>query len=310
MKLDAAPLSMNYRTSFFITFGLAATLLLAGCNVGDLDISNRTPATLAENHSNVYTISVSVKPRTAHVLTGSIRTNIVIDGQTFPMQQSHLSPDLFEFDYNLPAGRQDATYYLLADYEVDIRGFVKRREQYSTIQSFKLANRFAYSLDVTRAPVGARVGVIGRGFKRTDTITIGGVAAPTSFSSPNSIYFHVPSLRPGQSYMVQMSDGESILNVGTLRVDAGTVTVSPSSLTLDSGGRSMLVFSVNAVAPEGGLFIDVTTDAPESIVMPEVVIPPGARSVNVPVQGGRAGRGTLFVEMDGYNSVSVPVTVR
>ncbi len=72
----------------------------------------------------------------------------------------------------------------------------------------------------------------------------------------------------------------------------------------------MLVFSVNATAPEGGLYIDVTTDSPESIVMPEVIIPQGARSVNVPVEAGSAGSGRLFIEMSGYNKVTVPVTVR
>jgi hypothetical protein len=301
---------MNYRTSIFALLSLAGALLLAGCNFGDVTITNLTPATLAENHSNVYTISATVRPRTANVVPGSIRMNIVIDGQTHPMQQSHLSPELFEFEYQLPGGRQDASYYFLADYQVDIRGFIKDREEFSKLYSFRLANRFAFSLEVTRAPVGARVGIIGRGFKRTDSVIIGGVPAQTTFSSQNSIFFNVPSLRPGQNYMVQVSDGESTLNVGTLRVDSGSISVSPTSLSLDSGGRSMVIFSINAVAPEGGLFIDVTTDAPDSIIMPEVIIPQGARSVNVPVRGGQPGRGNLFVEMDGYNSVTVPVTVR
>lgn len=301
---------MKYRTTLLGLLSLASALFLSGCDFGDVSITNLTPTTLAENHSNVYTISASVKPRTTNVVDGSIRTNIVIDGQTYPMQQSTLRPDLYEFEYQLPAGRQDANYYFLVDYEVEIRGFTKEREAFSDVQSFKLANRFAYSLEVTRAPVGARVGVIGRGFKRSDVITIGGVPAPTNFNSPNSLDFHVPSLQPGQNYLVQMSDGESTLNVGTLRVDPGTISVSPSSLSLNEGGRGMLVFSVNATAPEGGLFIDVTTDAPDSIIMPEVVIPEGARSVNVPVRGGTPGRGQLYVEMDGYNELSIPVTVQ
>ncbi len=301
---------MNYRILFFSLFSAAVALLWTGCKYGDIAITNLTPATLAENHSNVYTISASVKPITTNVVPESIRMNIVIDGETYPMTQSHLARDLFEFEYTLPAGRQDASYYFLADYQVNIRDFIKNREEFSPIQSFKLANRFAYSLDVTRAPVGARVGIVGRGFKKTDAVTIGGIDAPTSFASANSLFFHVPSLQPGQNYMVQMSDGESILNVGTLRVDAGTISVSPSALSLNPGNRAQVVFSVNAVAPEGGLYIDVTTDAPDSIIMPEVIIPAGARSVNVPVTGGTPGRGHLYIEMDGYNQVTVPVTVQ
>lgn len=301
---------MNYRKILLSVFVLSGSLFLSGCDVGDIKITNLTPATLAENHSNVYTLSASIKPRTAHVVPGSIEANIVIDGETFPMQMSPISPDLYEFEYHLPAGRQDASYYYTVDYEVLINEFTKKREAFSSVHSFKLANRYAYSLDVTRAPVGARVGVVGRGFKRSDVISIGGVDAPTSYSSPNSIHFNVPSLEAGQSYMVQLSDGESTLDVGTLRVDLGKINVSPSSLTLDEGQRAMLVFSINAAAPEGGFYIDVSTDAPNSIIMPEVVIPEGARSVNVPVEGGTSGSGKLFVEMSGYRSLTIPVTVR
>lgn len=301
---------MNYRKILFPILALSAALLWSGCDYGDVKITNLTPPTLAENHSNVYTLSASVKPLTSDVVPGSIRANIVIDGETFPMTQSSLSPDLFEFEYHLPAGRQDASYYFLAEYEVTISDFVKTREAFSEIHSFKLANRYAFSLDVTRAPVGARVSVLGRGFKRSDIITIGGIEAPTNFTSANSLHFNVPSISSGESYMVQLSDGESALNVGTLRVDSGTINVSPSSLSLTEGQRAMLVFSVNAPAPEGGLYIDVTTDVPDSIIMPEVIVPAGARSVNVPVEAGNAGSGSLFVEMDGYTSVTVPVTVR
>jgi hypothetical protein len=301
---------MNHKKTFISLFALVGSLLLSGCNVEDLEITNRTPSTLAENHSNVYTMTASVTLKTTKVILDSLQANIIIDGESFPMKASSLSPDLFEFEYHLPAGRQDASYYFLVDYKVDLNGFSKDRESFSPIQSFRLANRYAYSLDVTRAPVGSRVGVVGRGFKQGDVIQIGGLDAPTSFSSANALHFHVPSLNPGQSYMVQLSDGDSLLNVGSLRVDAGTINVSPQSLTLNENQRAMVIFSINSTAPEGGLLIDVTTDIPDSVVMPEVLVPAGARSVNVPVTAGVGGRGSLFVEMDGYNSITIPVTVR
>jgi hypothetical protein len=301
---------MNHQKIIFPLIAFVGSFFLSGCKIEDIEINNRTPSTLAENHSNVYTLTASVTPRTTKVVRDSLRANIVIDGETFPMKVSSLSPDLFEFEYHLPAGRQDASYYFLVDYKVDLNGFLKDRESFSAIQSFKLANRYAYSLDVTRAPVGSRVGVVGRGFKQGDVIQIGGLQAPTSFSSANALHFHVPSLEPGRNYMVQLSDGDSLLNVGSLRIDAGTITVSPTSLTLNENQRAMIIFSINATAPQTGFLIDVTTDIAESIVMPEVLIPAGARSVNVPVTAGIAGRGSLFIEMDGYNSITIPVTVR
>src|SRR5690606_17018382 len=149
-------ISMNYRIILFPFLAALATVI-SGCDYGDVRLTNLTPPTLAENHSNVYTLSASVKPLTASVLPHGLRANSVIDGETFPMRRSTLSPDLFEFEYHLPAGRQDASYYFLAEYEVEIKGFVKTREAFSDLHSFKLANRYAFSLDVTRAPVGAKV---------------------------------------------------------------------------------------------------------------------------------------------------------
>ena len=37
-------------------------------------------------------------------------------------------------------------------------------------------------------------------------------------------------------------------------------------------------------APMGGLYINVTTDIPSSVIMPEVIIPETARTVNIAVQ--------------------------
>lgn len=291
---------------------LASTMLfaLAGCDYGDIEITNLTPDALPENPSNVYTIQATFRPQTAQVIDESIRPGIVIDGQTYPMSQSNLRPDLFEYEYQLPDGRQDASYYFVADYKIDNRGFVKDREAYSDLKSFRLINRYVYALDVSRAPVGANVGVVGRGFKRGDTVLVGGVEAPTTFNSSNSISFHVPSVEAGQNYEVRLDGEDGLLNLGTLRVDAGRINVAPDSISIREGQRSMVVFSANTPAPSGGLSIDVTTDIPDSIIMPEVIIPGGSRSVSVPVEGAERGDGHLWVEMPGYNEVKVPVSVR
>ena len=43
--------------------------------------------------------------------------------------------------------------------------------------------------------------------------------------------------------------------------------------------------------------------------MPEVIIPGGARSVSVTVEGGAPGTGYLYMEAAGFGAVQVPIRV-
>jgi len=43
--------------------------------------------------------------------------------------------------------------------------------------------------------------------------------------------------------------------------------------------------------------------------MPEVVVPQGATSVTMQVEGGRPGSGNLFLKGYGSGEIAVPVTV-
>jgi hypothetical protein len=54
----------------------------------------------------------------------------------------------------------------------------------------------------------------------------------------------------------------------------------------------------------------VTTDIPDSVIMPEVVVPTGSSSVTVTVQGGRPGSGSLVLKGYGAGTVTIPVTVQ
>ena len=60
----------------------------------------------------------------------------------------------------------------------------------------------------------------------------------------------------------------------------------PESLELGPNSSDMIIFTIEVDAPPQGLYVDVTTDIPDSLVMPEVTIQPGTRSVNVPVEAG------------------------
>ena len=86
--------------------------------------------------------------------------------------------------------------------------------------------------------------------------------------------------------------------------------VIPGAITLSQGQRQAIAFSIDGAAPRDGLLVNVTTNIPNSVIMPEVIIPEGARTVNVTVQGGAAGSGKLFIEALGYEEVVVPITIR
>ena len=97
--------------------------------------------------------------------------------------------------------------------------------------------------------------------------------------------------------------------MGTFRIDASTISVAPTSLSLRTGDRTTLTFSLPNPAPPGGTLLDVATDVPESIIMPEVIVPQGQTSVSVTVEGGKPGNGTLYLKGFGAGEVTVPVTI-
>ena len=59
----------------------------------------------------------------------------------------------------------------------------------------------------------------------------------------------------------------------------------------------------------GGTLLDVTTDVPDSVIMPEVIVPQDGTKVTVSVEGGRPGTGSLFLKGYGAGEITVPVTV-
>ena len=131
------------------------------------------------------------------------------------------------------------------------------------------------------------------------------------FESPSSLSFFVPPVEPGKSYRLRLAGGGNELQVGSFRVDALSFTVSPSTLVLRTGEQQALTFTIPQPAPAGGMLIDVTTDVPQSIVMPEVIVAAGQTSVTVPVQGGKPGNGSLFFKSSaGESTVSVTVSTK
>ena len=284
-----------------------ALLFLAGC---DLTITNLTPDILKDNASQLYTITARVKPTARELDHSSIRVSVVIDGQDQPMHRSADTNDVYEYDFPLPAGRDQASYYFLVHYRFNSETPAASHDVFSEVHHFKVERRYARPLESNRGPVGARVNVVGRGFTPQDVVYLDATPARTVFESPNSLSFYVPAVQPNQNYNVAVSSGlGSTLSVGTFRADASGASVFPSSLTLRTGESVPVTFTIPNAAPQGGLLLDVTTDIADSVIMPEVVVPEGATSVVVNVRGGRPGTGGLFLKGFGPGELTIPVTV-
>ena len=293
-----------------IIFWLAAALglaLLSGCET--VTLTNLTPASMPENPSHIYTFTLRISPRTSTVPLSSIAPRIVVDGKSFELRKSPMGEGIYEFDYQLPAGRDEVTYYYLVTYNIEGNGTLTPREAYTELQHVKIVHRYVLSLEVGRGPVGARISVLGRGFTSSDTIAFDGTPVRTSFESPTSLSFYVPALTPGRNYPVTLQSPAGNSPVGTFRIDPSTVSVSPTALNLRSGQRESLTFAIPNPAPAGGTLLDVTTDVPESVIMPEVIIPQGQTSTTITVEGGKPGNGSLFLKGFGTGEVVVPVTV-
>lgn len=290
---------------------LAAILslaLLSGCET--ITLTNLTPGSLPENPSSIYTITLRVTPtRSAAATPQNITPFIVIDGRNHQMARSRLGENIFEYDYQLPAGRTEMAYYFLVKYQLEINGRLEPREAYSELTRATTVNRYVLSLEVNRGPVGARISVLGRGFSPQDVIYFDNIPTRTVYESPNSLSFYVPALDASRNYQIMLGSSSGNSPVGTFRIDASSLSVIPSALTLRSGETQVLTFTVANPAPAGGLLLDVTTDVPECVIMPEVVVPAGQTSLTVNVQGGKPGSGSLFLKGYGAGEVTIPVTV-
>ncbi len=302
---------MQHSQASFWKLGLAGTatvlaLLLTGCSS---TIVNMTSDTVAENPSQIYTITARVKPNETELVKGSLKVQIVINGEIHPMVASALGDGLYEYDYHMPAGQTEAKYYLLVNYAGMRSNMVFPVEEYTELRTIKLTNRYVYTLEAVRGPIGARIAIVGRGFTPQDVVYLDSVPARTVFESPNAISFAVPAVPAGRAYAVSLNNGTTSQQVGSFRVDGLSLNVTPTELTLRSGGRAALTFSLGTPAPEGGLLIDVSTDIPKSVIMPEVIVPAGATTATITVQGGQPGQGSLFVTGVGSGEISIPVTV-
>ena len=288
---------------------MVTLLVLTGCN---LTITNLTPDKVPANPSQIYTITASFRPTSGQIDPASIAPRIIIDGKAYPMTKSSVGTDIWEFEYQIPAGRAAATYYFICSYTSRENAGGQTTEMYSELQTMQIAGRYVIRSEATRAPVGSRVSVLGAGFTPADLVYFDSAPTRTVFESPSSLSFFVPAVAAGKTYkLTVMNSVAGNLDVGTFRVDAISFLVSPGALVLHPGEQQALTFTIPSPAPAGGMLIDVRTDVPESVIMPEVMVQAGNTSVTVFVQGGKPGNGSLFFTSSaGESSVAVTVAAK
>jgi hypothetical protein len=281
---------------------------LAGC---DLKLTDLTPKVLPENPSRIYTFALRVTPKSTKVIEDSLKARIVIDGQIHEMDSGALGRNVFEYEFQLPAGRDELAYYYTVDYAVETPAGIVRRQDYTDITRTRVVGRYVLSMETNRGPVGARISVVGRGFGSADVVKFDGEPVRTTYESPNALGFFVPAVETGRNYRVTLEGAAGTSPIGTFRVDPAVLDVTPGRLSLVTGQSQSMTFTIPSPAPMGGQLLDVTTDIPESVVMPEVVVPEGSSSVTVQVQGGKPGVGNLFLKGYGETGeITIPVTVR
>ena len=289
---------------------LAVVLVLSGCAKS---VKNLTPSEFPENPSNIYTLSVEIREKKdLGVVKGSLRPKVVIDGESRLMTPSPLGQNIWDYEYKMPSGRRNAVYYFDIEYEV----YTPKETKVKSITlpkdgllKFTLVNRYVVTLESNRGPVGSKIALVGRGFSPSDQVFVGGQLANSEYHSRNALSFFIPSLPAGSSYNVTVREDSGEMMVGSFRVDAAQMQVLPTSVDVSSGARSTLIFSIPVAAPMGGLPVEITTNIPDSVILPEVSIPAGAKSVSVPLEGGTPGIGVLYVETPGYSPLEVPIQV-
>ncbi len=324
---------LTHARRIFLGLGTALLLGLTGCQTPAITLLS--PNNIQANPSQIYTISARISPHDAGLIANSVVPRIFINQQSYTMVRSPLGNDIFEFDYQVPFRVKEIKYYIVTSYQVVANGLTTTREAWTDVQTVQIVDRYVLSLEVNRGPAGARVAVLGRGFTPQDIVYFETTPVRSVFESPNSVAFFVPDMPGSQNYRVSIGSAAGQSDVGTFRIDgvsgvAGStnelpattlgsatpvmstaaLSASPSSLNLKQGESTALTFTAPITATAGGLLIDITTDVPDSVIMPEVLIPAGSNTVTISVQGGSPGTGTLYVKGAGAKELTIPVSVK
>lgn len=293
--------------NFSLVLGIFALLGLTGCELG---LVNMTPGRLPQNPSALYTFSVHAKVSETNILPETFKAYLVINGETHLMKGDIRTNPIFELDYPITPSQNEVKYYYCMNYRSKVNGNICEKETKSPVYHLSIANRYISSLEVNRGPVGATIAIMGRGFSADDKVLLGAVEVPTHFLSANTLHFTVPSLPAGHSYPVSVSEGTAVLKVGLFTIDAMMLQISKHAIELNTHEHTSMTITIPHPAPTGGIPVIITTDVPDSAIIPELSIPEGSRTISIPIEGGTPGRGHLFFEAPGFKEAKASIIVR
>ena len=301
---------MKFFSKLIVLSALSASLFII-CGCRQPNFINLTSKNISQNPSGIYTLQTELEIQDRGIKRETVEVFAVVGGEKLVMVQVDLNPELWSCDYKLPTGFDEATYYFEAIYSSILdNGNVAERSVTSDLQVFRLENRYVGNLASYRGPVGAEIAVQGRGLTKYDVINVGEQEATTRYLSENELRFVVPALPSGIDYPVKLSGGaHGALEISSFRIDESRLGVSPNSLEIQSGDTATLLFKIDHEAPTGGLLIDVKTNIPNSIIMPEAIISAGDMTVNIPVKGNDVGEGKLVISAPGFEGAEIPVKV-
>ena len=280
-------------------------LSLAGCSQ---TLTNVTPQIAQRNPSNMYRFTTRCNVDPGKVIPGSFQIDLIIDGERHPLQMETLTPAFYFYDHTMSMDRTNAKYYFELNYQQNNRGKLKNFVVKTPLSEFQIQERCCFCLDNERGPVGAEMKVLGRGFSEGDRVILGEYNAPTSYISENVLSFQIPPVIAGKTYPVYtLCNGDKNF-VGNLLVDNSRFSVEPKSLELSKGEKTDLLIEASCTL-NTDLYVNVTTDIPDSVIMPEVRIHAGESSTHVTIEGGESGKGSLFIAAQGFDELEVPIQI-
>jgi hypothetical protein len=80
-------------------------------------------------------------------------------------------------------------------------------------------------------------------------------------------------------------------------------------LEIPKGKSVELVISLSSQAPGEGIEIDVTTDIPDAVFVPDVMVRGGKSATTATIEGAESARGTPFLRANGFTETAVPVVI-
>jgi hypothetical protein len=179
----------------------------------------------------------------------------------------------------------------------------------SQLFNFQVSNRCISSLEACRGISGTKVMLLGCGFQKDDRVVFGDISVETRVYDDRRAEFVVPCIEANRNYYLTLQGSQGRLPLGDFFIDPTPIDSSTRHLELHGKERQVFTLSVPYCVPTDLLLL-VTTDIPEDIVMPEVCIPKGSRSVDVFISGNEyEASGKLYVEAPGYQLLEVPVHV-